>query len=61
MSEQCTKSWMRRNKLKAVSVYLRQPIFERVEAAAQQDGRSKGSWIRKLVIEALRKSGPHDH
>jgi hypothetical protein len=61
MPDQRTKAWMRRDKLKAITVYLYPLVFERVEAAAKGEGRSKGSWIRQLVLETLRCSGPDDH
>ncbi len=50
-----TKEWMKFNHLKAVTVYFNEKIFERVQELAKEDGRSKGNWVHKVVIEALRK------
>jgi hypothetical protein len=55
MPSQSTKNWMRRKKLKAVTVYFHEMVFERVQAAAKEDGRSKGNWVHNVVIERLRK------
>jgi hypothetical protein len=55
MAAQSTKDWMLRNKFRAITIYLPERLFERVHAAAQEDGRSKGSWVRHIVIEWLRK------
>jgi hypothetical protein len=61
MPAQSTKAWMKRNKLKAITIYVHELVFERVQAAAEKDGRSKCSWVRKLVIVTLQQRGPHDH
>jgi hypothetical protein len=55
MSQVRTKDWMARNHLKSVTVYFHEVIFERVQAAAKDDGRSKGNWVHRIIIEALRK------
>jgi hypothetical protein len=55
MAERKTKDWMDRKKLKAVTVYFHDMVFERVQAAAKEDGRSKGNWVHKIIIEAPRK------
>ncbi|HSF30666.1 MAG TPA: hypothetical protein VLK82_09385 [Candidatus Tectomicrobia bacterium] len=55
MPSQSTKDWMQRNKLKAITVYFHEIVFERVQAAAKEDHRSKGNWIHNVVLERLQK------
>jgi hypothetical protein len=56
MTERKTTDWMKRNKLKAITVYFHEVVFNRVEALAKEDQRSKGNWVHNLVIERLRKA-----
>ena len=59
MSASKTKDWMKRHRLRSVSVYFHEKVFERLEAAAKQDQRSKANWIHKIVMQALQKGIDH--